>query len=245
MKILKRTPLLKNLLAFLTLSVIYLHVTAALHKQVSAIEWEVLKGFFLENKLLLGFYLAAMWTTYKVKKSSKVFAMMFFSFVFGQTFYFFLISFDKLILLLNFTYLVFSFCFYLLWKLELDEAYYWPGFHSNDLQLVPDHDLPVVARFPRQGALIEGHLINWNETGAYIILKAPPEDLRGVIEVEVFYLGKTFTCPARVITSYGKAIGVRFQRNDDKVDFTRLSWDVFYDIIHDRGYRNRTVSRTS
>jgi hypothetical protein len=243
LKLLKRTPILLNLLVFLTLSLLYLHVTSSLHEQRSALDFphflEMVKG----NKLLMGFYIAAMFTTFFARKSSKIFILMYFSFVFGQTSYFFLMSFDKLILLLNFTYLLFSFGFYLMWKLELDEAYYLPGFRLDELKVVPDHELPVYVTSIKLGQQFQGHLMNWNEKGCYVILDSGYSDIRGDVEIEVYYLDKTFKSAARVITKYGQGIGLEFKPEALEDNFTALNWKSFYDIIEDRGYKNRTLQR--
>lgn len=244
MKLVKRPPILKNFMVFLTLSLVYLHVTHSLNEQRSAMDLESLKSLISGNRLLLGFYFSAMITTYFARRSSKIFVMMYLSFVFGQTFYFFLMSFDKLILLLNFTYLLFSFCFYLLWKLELDEAYYWPGFNLNDLKLVPEHNIKVIIRSPKHGQEFFGHMTNWNEKGCYIVLEERMVELRGQLEVEILYLGKVFKSRAEVVTVYGHGLGLSFEKSRFKENFTALNWINFYDIIESRGYKNRSLQRT-
>lgn len=244
MKIIKRTPLLKNLLLFIILSVIYLHVTASLHEQRSAIDFESLKALVIENRLLVVFLIAALWTTFFAKKTSKLFIMMYLSFIFGQTFYFFLMSFDKLILLLNFSYLVFSFFFFLLWKQELERACYNPGYHLNDIHLTPEYDLPLLLTSPAQRIHSNGHLMNWDESSCFIILESSVVDLKGQVEVELFLQDKTFKATAKVVTKYGNGVGLSFvQEKQRAADFTTLNWNTFYDIISDRGYLIRSAQK--
>jgi hypothetical protein len=244
MKIIKRTPLLKNLLLFLVLSIFYLHVTSSLHEQRSAMEWEELKSLLIENRMLAAFLLGAFWTTFFAKKSSKLFIMMYLSFIFGQTFYFFLMSFDKLILLLNFSYLVFSFFFFLLWKQELERACYNPGYQVNELGLTPEYDLPLLVTSSSHRIHGSGHLMNWDESSCFLILESSIVDLKGQVEVELFFQGKTFKAAGYVVAKYGNGIGLSFQRDKQiAADFTTLNWDTFYDIISDRGYIIRSVQR--
>jgi len=234
-KILKRTAILKNLIVFLTFSIFYLHVTTSLHEQRSAMDLAWFQSLLFNNKLLLGFYFSAICTVFLAKNSSKLFVLMFFSFVFGHTFYFFLISFDKLILLLNFAYLIFAFCFYLLWRLELDEAYYAPGFSVYDKEIRPQYNFSVELTVVKTNERLKGHLTNWNPNSCFLILEDKFIDLRGEVQIKIDYVDKTFVDRATIVTSYGAGYGLRINGLDG-VNFTRLNWASFYDIINDRGY---------
>lgn len=232
-KIYKRSSVLKNLVFFVALSFVYYHIVLSLFHQTSAIEW----SFTLTNAqtstpiLVLGFLsLISIWYVWPI---SKYLTPLFMLLVFFKTFSLFFISFDKVLLLLNFTYLVFAFYFWLFWKLELKEAHYHPGFNQNDIEMRPKYDVKVEV-VEEGGKVYLGWLTNWDESSCYILLNEKWVDLRGKIKVLIKFEKDSFQSEAQIVSSYGPGIGVKFNSIDEKK--SPLGWSDFYDIMSDRGY---------
>jgi hypothetical protein len=86
--------------------------------------------------------------------------------------------------------------------------------------------------------------MNWDESSCYIILESTIVDLKGQVDVELFFLGKTFKASGQIVTKYGNGVGLSFRKEHlSAADFTTLNWNTFYDIISDRGYQNRSVQK--
>ena len=134
MKILKRNYEHRNLLLFITLSLIYLQVIYSLSSGISALAPSSVKSFFTNHYLIFSFAILTMVMTVKVKNYSDKFLLIFVCVVAGKNFILLASSFNKMILVLNFIYLVFAFYFYMTWDVEISKACFNPLFASNDLE---------------------------------------------------------------------------------------------------------------
>tara|TARA_Y100000296_G_scaffold78741_1_gene101891 strand:- start:145 stop:648 length:504 start_codon:yes stop_codon:yes gene_type:complete len=141
----------------------------------------------------------------------------------------FLIDFDKLILILNFTYIVLSYNFYLFLKLELKEPYYNPRYPANIIPIYESKLLPI--KIKRAGVEFDAYLTNWGLNGFFCKVDSDSK-IRGRVEVEALLQGHSFYLEGNVVTSRPGGVGVRVTKSP----IPDMGWNDFYNIVSELGY---------
>ncbi len=147
-------------------------------------------------------------------------------------------SFNKLILGLNFVYLIFAFYFFVTWELEIAKASYNPMFSANDLE--------KESRFLLKGKLVNGEnalnifITNIDENSCFALIADPKaqEIIESLNPKETFdlvaeYEGVEFTHKTRLTSTYDRGIGLDFIQLK-KAD-TQLDWSDLYKVCLERG----------
>lgn len=229
--IVKRSPLLRNLIIFVCLVIVYVYISLSLYEQSSILDKQFAISTLKANIPLVILTLMTLLSVWLAKPVSKILLAVYLLSAFGVTFPLFVYSFEKDLLFLNFIFLISGFYFWIFWKLELSEASYNPRFELNQLNIQPDQRIPVkIHQGEKQYKAI---LTNWDGNSCFMILEQSWEELSGEISVELNYEGQVFQNHGKVVSTYGPGIGVKFipRENSDS-----LNWQQFYDIISDRGF---------
>lgn len=234
-KLLKRSPVLKNTIFFIILSLVYHHIIHSLSAQVSALEVDFLVENIMQSRPLLALAALAIFQVWMAKKVSVVFLGGLLVWVFIESFLLFLNDFNKFILILSFIYLIFAFYYFIFWKLELEDASYHPKFELNDIKLRPAYPIPV-SLVLKGGERYSGLISNLGENSCFILLDEKWDELRGHLEAKVYFEGNEFDSYAQVVSTYGPGIGLKFKTKRSEENSGSLGWTDFYDIMIDRGY---------
>ena len=129
-QLLKRSAIIKNILIFQLLSLAYLQIVQSLHFGISAIDYKNTPQFLADPWIFISFT-AAFISTYLATKFASFFFGIFCAIILSKPIMYLFESFDKVILVLIFFYLIFSIYFILFWETEKKEAAYRPGFKEN------------------------------------------------------------------------------------------------------------------
>lgn len=235
MKILKRNYEHRNLILFIILSLVYLQIIYSLSNGTSIIGKESIGSFFSNHYLIFSFGILTLLIVMKVKKYSDMFLLVFLCIVAGKNFILLASSFNKMILVLNFAYLVFAFYFYMSWDVEITKACFNPLFESNDLE--------KSSRFALKGAMYDSSdqllsvitVSNIDEKSCFVILDKAIEpaslknkELKLVSSME----GVEFVSFARLATVYDQGLG--FEILSKKMSSTH-EWSELYKVCLERG----------
>jgi hypothetical protein len=217
------------------LSFVYYHIVHSLFAQVSTIDMPFLVQNALNSKLLIALGLLTMLQVWRAKKISILFLGVFFGWVFLDSFLLFLHGFDKVILILSFIYVIFSFYYSIFWKLELEDASYHPCFNLSDINIRPTYPVQVELTLP-EGEVYSGWISNLDDESCFVLLDEKWDELRGRLNLKIFFEGYEFESFARVVSTYGAGLGLKLNSRPKKQSSSSLGWGDFYDIMSDRGY---------
>lgn len=235
MKILKRNYEHRNLLVFIVLSQVYLQTIYSLSNGISIISAESIRSFFSNHYFIFSFGILTMLIVMKVKKYSDMFLLIFLCLVAGKNFILLASSFNKMILVLNFAYLVFAFYFYMSWDGEITKACFNPLFASNDLE--------KSSRFALKGSIYDSNdqllseitVSNIDDKSCFVILDTAiaPASLKNMELKLVSNLeGVEFVSLAKLATVYDQGVG--FEILSKKIN-NRHEWSELYKVCLERG----------
>ncbi len=231
-KILQRSAVTRNLLIFQLCNLAYLYVIQSLCLGTSALDWRPFGDMLYASPWVMASFMISFVSIYWFTRFSSLFFTAFCLIILGESFFFLLKNFDKLILVLIFFYAICSTYFLLFWKLERQEAIYCPSFDKSFIGKLSEYNLEIELDGP--DAPIRGMLTNWDEKGCFFVISTPHRPLKKKIRFKILFEGFQFQCQGQVVTKYANGYGVRLEKTPQA-----LNWESFYDIISDRGYRPR------
>lgn len=235
-KIVSRSGLVWNLALFCLLQVAFLHVVTEVHQGQSALNLQSLKGFILERMPLLGLSLVLIYGVLQLKKFSLILFPLHTLIIAWFSSQIFQAGLDKVVLILLFAYIVLSYVMFMMWRLELDEAAYRPGYDKRSLYRFLEYNL--VAELSVGGQeLARGQLSNWDEFSFFIHLgEGKPQRMARVVDVTMQLNGNSFQTRAKLVSHGPHGVGFRVI---EESSLASKDWKSFYDIIKSRGYINR------
>ena len=235
MKILKRNYEHRNLILFIILSLVYLQTIYSLSSGISIIGAESIGSFFNNHYLIFTFGIVTMLVIIKVKKYSNMFLFVFLSIVAGKNFILLASSFNKMILVLNFAYLLFAFYYYMSWDVEITKACFNPLFASNDLEKSSRFSLKGAIYDSSDQLLSEITISNIDDKSCFVILdkviepaRLKNKELRLVSSME----GVEFVSIAKLASIYNQGIGLEILSK--KIN-SRYEWSDLYKVCLERG----------
>jgi len=229
---LKRPAVIRNAILFCILSLFFLSVIESLEGGVSALNIKGFLAFLKSNKLLLFFSSFSILSIVSLRKASPY---IFLGYCATTAFYsltLFFVDFDKLILILNFFYIVVSYSFFLFLRIELDEPFYNPRYTKNILPNYLGETFPVELK--RNGKSQQAYLTNWGSNGFFCRLESTQEKLRGKVEIESILEGHSFFAEGEVITRGLDGVGIRISANP----VPNMGWINYYGIISEQGMKS-------
>lgn len=240
MKILRRNYEHRNLILFLIFSLIYLQAIYSLSKGVSLISLDGAKTFLGNHSFILALTAVTLYMIVTVKKHSDKMLLFCLGVITAKNFIMLAATFNKLILGLNFVYLIFAFYFFVTWELEIAKASYNPNFAENDLE--------KESRFQLKGR-IEGtngeggfdvHITNIDENSCFALVTREDAkafidslDTKATYQLVASYEGINFTHPAFLTSTYDRGIGLDFIK--EKKSDIQLDWSDLYKVCLERG----------
>jgi hypothetical protein len=237
MKILKRNYIHRNLIVFLLLSLVYLEAIASLAHGDSLFSIARLKDFFLNHYLVFMVTLLSVYTAIAFKKYSKWVLLASIVMIAGENFILLSGSFNKLILVLNFIYVVFAFYYYVVWELEVELACFNPNFTRFDLVKAKRFPLEVTLTCDEENATSANvHLTNIDEQSCFVLLSEKSEvklSPKKKYLLELNFDGVKFSSLAEVVSHYDCGYGLVFEKRKSEID--RPAWSDLYQVCLERG----------
>lgn len=241
----KREKLIWNTIIFSIFSLVFLYTAECLIRDVSALRLDNFIVFLKNYKFTSILLIVVLYQVYFIKSLSKYIIALFLLIILGKSTSFLFVKFDKVLLMLVFTYSILAYYFFSFWKEEIQEPYYCPMFDQFDLSERINYKI-YCSVTNNKNHQQKGHLTNWNSKGCYIQLDphGHPLDVKknkkifnGPLTITLAFHDRTFSQDARLISTYnnGAAIGVKFIDNKKPIINT-FGWYDFYMILCDRGY---------
>ncbi len=241
MKILRRNYEHRNLILFLIFSLVYLQAIYSLSKGISLLSLEETKAFFTNHSFILALTAVTLYMIIKIKKHSDKMLLLCLSVITAKNFIMLAASFNKLILGLNFVYLIFAFYFFVTWELEIAKASYNPNFSENDLEKESRFQLKGKIENADGAEAFEVHITNIDENSCFALINKENTALfiaqlknNEVYLLTAEYEGVEFTHKAQLTSTYDRGIGLDFIK-ENKTDM-RLNWSDLYKVCLERGF---------
>ncbi len=231
MKIIKRNFEHRNIIIFLIFSVFYLQAVYSLSKRVSIFGVESLKALANENWFILAIVALTIFSIVKVKKYSDKLLLATLILISGKNFIMLSGSFNKLVLALNFIYLIFAFYFFITWELLVNKASFNPLFSRHDLEKEARFKIKAVLKGPVDQE-VEGLITNIDEQSCFIYIPQHEKKLspKGEFELTAIYEGVAFTQPALIVSRYDQGYGLQLLKPNKGP-----SWSDLYKVCLERG----------
>ena len=231
----KRGGIIRNQMLFVLLSVVYLQIVREIARGQSAIDKQSFLFLVEQHQWLfiLGFLTLVL--TYYGKRLAKYFFAIYSIGIIFLSIQVFIQSFDKIILVLNFIYILLSYYFYVFFASELERALYHPGFINNSIGTKCEYDIPLSLESSKLKAT--GQLSNWDEDSCFVFIDGGGKLPRGRVALSMLFEGQTFTFQGSIRTRVGQGVGIRIESKKKEM----FDWSDFYEIINNRGYRLRFV----
>lgn len=229
----ERGTIIRNQIVFILLSVVYLQIVREIAQGQSAID----KGAFLllvgqhQWLFVLGFFTLVL--TYYGKNVAKYFFAIYSIGIIFLSIQTFIQSFDKIILVLNFIYILLAYYSCMFFASELERALYHPGFVNNSIGAKCEYDLPISLESSKFKAV--GRLSNWDKDSCFVFIEGDGKLPRGRATLSTVFEGQTFTFQGVVRTKVGQGVGIRIKSKKKEM----FDWSDFYEIISNRGFRLR------
>lgn len=241
MKIIRRNYEHRNLIIFLVFSMIYLQAIYSLSRGESILNLEVIKTFFFNHYFILGVNLITIFMVSTLKKHSDKILFICLALIVGKNFVMLASSFNKLILGLNFIYLVFAFYFFVTWELEIGKASYNPQFSEHDLE--KDSRFPINGKMEnlKTNEIFDVMVTNVDEESCFVLLSTHGRehfraDAAAIYRLTVSYENVLFVHEARLASKYHRGLGFEFIQTS-KSDLP-LNWSDLYQVCLERGLFN-------
>jgi hypothetical protein len=240
MKILKRNYEHRNLILFLIFSMVYLQAIYSLSHGESILTLEAARSFLKNHYLILAVNFITLYMIIKIKKHSDKMLLLCLALITGKNFIMLATSFNKLVLGLNFVYLIFAFYFFVTWELEIAKASYNPLFSRRDLE--------KESRFPLKGKLenlinntsADVFITNIDENSCFALIAVDNAhmnlDASAPYLLSTTYEGVEFSHKATLASTYDRGVGLDFKYA--KTENNQLDWSDLYKICLERGLFN-------
>lgn len=226
----KRSAVIINTLLFIVFSLFFLSVIESLEEGISALDVKGFLSFLDQNTFLLVVASCAFITVFFLSSFGPALFLLFCGVTLYKSALYFIIDFDKLILILSFLYIVICYNYYQFLKLELKEPFYNPNFPLNIIPAYKNTLIPV--KISKNGIEYQAHLTNWAQNGFFCKL-VDDGTPKGVVEIEIVIGHHSFFAEGHVITRVPGGVGVRI----GKSLIPEMGWPDFYGIITELGYR--------
>ncbi|MBC7711979.1 MAG: hypothetical protein H7177_01475 [Rhizobacter sp.] len=240
MKILKRNYEHRNLIIFLIFSLVYLQAIYSLSQGQTLLNVAAIKSFFSHHYLIFVLTLITLYLVINIKKQSDKVLLFCLAMITGKNFIMLATSFNKLILGLNFIYLIFAFYFFVTWELEIAKASYNPMFSKNDLEKATRFHLKGRVENTNGSEGFDVLITNIDQDSCFALIEnTQAEHLiaglnpNGHYRLMAEYEGIKFTHLAQLTSTYDQGIGLNLVKEKDPV--TLLNWSDLYKVCLERG----------
>mgnify|MGYP000126325814 FL=1 len=232
MRILKRSSLIYNEVIFVILSMVYLHISFSLDADISAIDFKRLTELVIGLPALTFLSIVAIISIMLVKRISIYLLSLLTLLVFYKSFSTFLLSYDKILLVMNVAYMIVSYNMILLLREELSLAIYKPGYMSSSIEVENYKSLRAI--ISNGNGSFEGNITNMDKWG--IVLKLDdPQSISGSVDVCINFEGNEFHGRGILSTKFDTGYGVKLLTS--KKTPSVLDWKDLYNIFYRRGYK--------
>ena len=241
MKVIKRNYEHRNLILFLILSLVYLQAIYSLSLGESVFDVAAIQSFFKGHYIILAVNLVTIYMVVNVKKHSDKILLLCLGLIAGKNFIMLAASFNKLILGLNFIYLIFAFYFFVTWELEIAKASFNPLFSKRDLEKDTRFHLKGQILNVTDNSVADVLVTNIDESGCFALIASTNEgelklDSSAPYRLKATYEGVEFLHSAELVSIYDRGIGLEFKKGE--ASNYQLNWSDLHKVCLERGLFN-------
>jgi hypothetical protein len=231
-------PTARNALAFVLLSAIFIVLQNSLQSGLPFLNATFLTKMLRDEWLLWLLALPVGFATFRHVPSSAHFFALFCGYVAFRSMEGLFLSFDKLVLMVLFFHVVFSYGFYQLLVWTFQRAYFSPNYRS-DIQATP-LGITLTCTLQADGRVHSARLTNWDDEGAFLFLDEPLSHSCQECSVDVLWEGHTFQAKGSVVswTLDARGIGVEWMKNSE---LSQGTWTEFITLMGDYGLDPRLL----
>lgn len=233
MQVVKRSGLIFNEIIFVFLSLVYLHISFSLDADISSLNLDLFLNLLKGIPFVVAFSIITALSILFVRKISIPLLSLFTLLIIYKTFSVFFVSYNKLLLTMNITYLICSYNMVLLLGEELKQAIYKPQFKNSSLEV--ENYKRVKIRINVGTREFIGNITNMDENGLVFKLdiKTP---IKGKVLFTIDFQGNEFKGTGVIATRYQNGYGILVQKTKKSQGI--LFWEDFYNISYKRGLCN-------
>lgn len=230
-----------NVISYILLGFLFLHVVTCLAHDLSAFNVQHLYQNIIRFKFLCLVEFLTIFLVLKIKSYSRYFLILISSIVVLECSFLLLQESNKLILFLLFSYVVISYYFYQIWDEELREPYYNPNYSTKNLFSPMLYEIKTNLSFGDKQ--YKATLTNWNQNSAFVFFEdsevASIAKDTGLLSIE--FKGALFSQKVRLISKSStlNGIGVKFEVRDEE---NELKWSDLISIYNDLGFSPRYLT---
>lgn len=174
-----------------------------------------------------------------IKKYSDKILLLCLGLIAGKNFMLLATSFNKLILGLNFIYVLFAFYFFVMWELEIARASYNPLFSKRDLEKEPRFHLKGKIENIKNGLVTDVLITNIDEDGCFVLVDSSnelpkPLEVSNHYRLVAEYENVEFVDTASLVAAYDRGFGMEFKSTAEGSN-TKLNWSDLYKVCLERG----------
>lgn len=243
MKIHSRPIIVYYVALFSALAPYFVHLSNSLQNGTSAVDRSLFMSFVQESTALFGLSILSIFFAWRMSRVTK-FLVTFLSLgclVYSMSIA--LVDFNKVILIMDFFFLVTTYYLMMVFEGEIASASYNPLYVKSTIGQRCEYDLPCSVKLATQE--IHGSLTNWDEQGCFISLEVNDSLLPNLdpsLEVETRIDDVHFNQIGQIVSSFEGGIGIRFSANT-KTSSEGYNWSEYFNIIDHRGFipRSKTL----
>lgn len=242
MKIHSRPTIVYYVVLFSALAPYFVHLSNSLQNGTSALDRTLFLSFLEENILLFSLSLISIFFAWKMSGVTKILMSLLSVVCLVSSMSIALIDFNKVILIMDFFFLVTTYYLMMVFSGEISSASYNPLYVKSTIGQRSEYDLPCSVKLATQE--IHGVLTNWDEQGCFISLEVNDSllpNLDPTLEVETRIDDIHFNQNGRIVSSFEGGIGIRFSINA-KLSSEGYNWSEYFKIIDHRGFTPRSKS---
>lgn len=232
MKVWRKNPPIRNILLYQVFALMFLFSIQTLTSGVGFFNAKALLLVLKSNYLTILIGVITFYSCFRFMKMSKYAVLIFMILISAKTFFILSTSFNKLVLGLDFIFIMFSFYFYTEWELFLDQAATTPNFSTSDCE--KESRFPIVGSLIKDGQAYKFNLTNIDEAGCFIYADKNDQlklSFGEKILIEVEYENVLFKSIGTCLSIYDRGFGFSFERDVKN----RRSLSGLYQVCLDRG----------
>jgi hypothetical protein len=235
MKVDKNDFTFRNILLFILSSIIFYLGIHAVALEISVLSIKYIKMTWKSDLIVYVLMLLSFYSVFTFKKYSQYAVLAFLTVVALKAFGLLFLNFNKLILALDFLYLLFAFYFFSLWEVFVLSASYNPKFEQIDLEKDVRFDIFGSLLTLENELVAEVCLTNIDDNTCFAMISNEAlmtPNFKVIYLLKFSYMGTSFKSKVKIVSKYDRGLGFTFE-NLKKKDLRSLSG--LYKVCLQRG----------
>lgn len=242
MKIHSRSSIIYYVLLFSALCPYLVHLSHSLVSGSSAIDKTLLVNFSQEYLSLIILSLVCIVFTWRMSTYTKWLVALQSLICLVYSMNAALAEFNKVVLIMDFFFLVTAYYLLMVYHSEIESAAYNPLYVKSTIGQRSEFDLPATLK--ANSNEIHGQLTNWDEQGCFVSLnmnESLTPNLGPLVELETRIDGVHFQQTGKIVSSFEGGVGIRFTIDNRNI-YEGYNWNEYFKIIDHRGFVPRSKS---